>query len=327
MTEDIRKIVTTRVIDDLRPIEGADRIELAVVGGWHVVVRKGEFEPGEEVFYFEIDSFLPASVEPFAFLSEKSAKTAISPEGQDVRGHVLRTMRLRGQLSQGLILKKSAVAEEDIAQVFKWEAPLPTGYGAAIGSFPYFIQKTDAERVQNLSVEFLEREVFGKDNHWRWSATEKIDGTSSTWYMDPEKGLRAFGRNWELSLEESGMFRSIAEKYNIAEKLIAGQWVQGEIYGPGVQKNPLNMPELSLAIFNWDGIFPDLPYVPMPRLDVADSIEGILAQVDGLISLVNPSRQAEGIVWWDISSVKHPELGYRECFKTINNNYLAHQKD
>ena len=54
MTEDIRKIVTTRVIDDLRPIEGADRIELAVVGGWHVVVRKGEFEPGEEVFYFEI---------------------------------------------------------------------------------------------------------------------------------------------------------------------------------------------------------------------------------------------------------------------------------
>lgn len=322
----MRQLVKTQTIGQIRPIPDADAIEVASVGGWDVVVRKGEFEEGEEVLYFEIDSFLPATVEAFAFLSEKSGRTVISPEGKDVYGHVLRTIRLRGQLSQGLILKKDAVSVEDLAQVFKWEPPLPTGYGAAIGRFPSFIQKTDAERVQNVTPEFLAslEPLF-------WLATEKIDGTSSTWYMDPDKGLRAFGRNWELSLEESGMFAAIANKYQLAEKLLPGEWIQGEIYGPGVQKNPLRVPELQLAVFNWKSRSPldlGLPEPPdFPSLNVPSTIEEALAQVDGLKSLVNPDKQAEGIVWWDVRNVPHPELGHRACFKAINNAYLLKQKD
>lgn len=323
-----RELVTTRTISRISRIENADAIEAATVDGWTVVVRRGEFTVGEEVLYFEIDSFLPTSVKAFEFLAAKHCRTVISPEGKEVIGHLLRTVRLRGQLSQGLILKKDAVTEEEIAQVFKWEPPLPTGYGAAIGRFPDFIQKSDAERVQNVSPEFL---LYCVPVYW--TATEKIDGTSSTWYMDPDKGLRAFGRNWELSLEEPGLFRSIAEKYRIAEKLEPGEWVQGEIYGPGVQKNPLRVPDLRLAVFNWNERSPELiglPRVPTyeyKEMILPNTIEEILAQVDGLKSLINPERQAEGLVWWDISNHKYKDLGYRSCFKAINNSYILSKKE
>ena len=54
--KDIRKLVSIKKIDKLKEIEGADKIELAIIGGWQTVVMKGQFEPNEDVIYFEIDS-------------------------------------------------------------------------------------------------------------------------------------------------------------------------------------------------------------------------------------------------------------------------------
>ena len=141
--KDIRKLVSIKKIDKLKEIEGADLIELAIIGGWQAVVIKGQFEPNEEVIYFEIDSFLPDTVEQFKFLTDKNSKEVISPAGTLVKGHVLKTIRLRGELSQGLVqkinifeglsdlLEKSENKTETVAQyfkdlgVFKYEKPLP----------------------------------------------------------------------------------------------------------------------------------------------------------------------------------------------------------
>src|SRR5262245_53917451 len=94
-----RKLVTLEKIAALEPIPGADAIDAATVRGWTVVVKKREFQLGEDVVYFEIDSFLPLDDERFAFLEPRGSKTV-----EGVRGHVLKTVRLRGVYSQGLVL-------------------------------------------------------------------------------------------------------------------------------------------------------------------------------------------------------------------------------
>jgi RNA ligase (TIGR02306 family) len=99
MSENKRKLVTVRQIDNLEPIDGADAIEVATIEGWKVVVKKGEFKVGEQCVYFEIDSFLPEGNPAWQFLVDKQGR-----EFEGVRGHRLRTIKLRGVLSQGLAL-------------------------------------------------------------------------------------------------------------------------------------------------------------------------------------------------------------------------------
>ena len=98
-----RKLASFRAVDAIEPIEGADAIELAVIGGWKVVTKKGEFQPGDPCVYFEIDSFMPDGVPAWQFLVDKSARIF-----NGVKGHKLRTIKLRGQISQGLILPTRA---------------------------------------------------------------------------------------------------------------------------------------------------------------------------------------------------------------------------
>lgn len=60
-------------IDDIRPIEGADSVEIAVVGGWTIMVKQKQFQKGDWAIYFEIDSKVP-EIEPFEFLASKHYK-------------------------------------------------------------------------------------------------------------------------------------------------------------------------------------------------------------------------------------------------------------
>src|SRR5574344_797549 len=84
---DVRKIVSKKVINSIKAIEGADRIELAIIGGWQVVVRKGEFKVGDEVYYFEIDAFLPQGVAQFEHLMKSGVKNVVKEDGSTVTGH------------------------------------------------------------------------------------------------------------------------------------------------------------------------------------------------------------------------------------------------
>jgi len=163
-----RKLVTVRTIDAVDPIIGADLIEVASIGGWKVVIKKGEFQSGDQAVYFEIDSFLPEGNSAWQFLIDKSSRTF---EGG--KGHKLRSIKLRGVVSQGLVLPMKAFPEiteeffrltaevdgriedfdfSELLGVKKWEATLPACLqGQAAGLFPSYIRKTDQERCQNLS--------------------------------------------------------------------------------------------------------------------------------------------------------------------------------
>lgn len=147
----MRKLATIRVANALNPIVGADAIEAVRVDGWVCVSKKGEFQVGDKGIYFEIDSFLNGQDERFNFL----AKQFITFEGQ--KGARLRTIRLRGQLSQGLFLPLAKFPElqgmevgTDVTEmlgVTKWEPPMPAQLaGEVIGVFPHYIGKTDQER-------------------------------------------------------------------------------------------------------------------------------------------------------------------------------------
>ena len=103
----MRKLASLVEIDKILPIEGADKIEVAtMVGkGWKVVVAKDEFKPGDLAVYFEIDSYLPADDERYAFLSERCLRKFVSKSGQVIRdGIKIKTIKLRGQVSQGLLI-------------------------------------------------------------------------------------------------------------------------------------------------------------------------------------------------------------------------------
>lgn len=101
----MRKLASIKIIDNIKPIEGADMIELASVGGWNVVVAKDVgHKVGDRVVYCEIDSFLPIR-EEFEFLRKSSYKKMVD----GTEGFRLRTRKLRNQVSQGLILPLSAL--------------------------------------------------------------------------------------------------------------------------------------------------------------------------------------------------------------------------
>lgn len=192
----MRKLATIQAVAALLPIPGADKIEVAQIGGWNVVVKKGEFQVGDLGVYFEIDSFLPAAHPAFAFLA-KDAK-----ERSGVMRVRLKTIRLRKQLSQGLILpiasfpelSKSVLGLQKLAEgddvtgilnIEKYEPPEevsanggPADSRSRTSQWPFFIQKTDQERVQNVLPQLERAAASGED----FEITTKLDGSSMTVY-------------------------------------------------------------------------------------------------------------------------------------------------
>ena len=102
-----RKLASIVEISKVSPIEGADKLEVAeMVGkGWKVVIQKDEFHPGDLAVYFEIDSFLDPNDERYSFLKERSLRRFVSKSGNVLReGIKIKTIKLRGQISQGLLM-------------------------------------------------------------------------------------------------------------------------------------------------------------------------------------------------------------------------------
>ena len=323
-----RQLVTARRISDLRPIEGADRIELAIVDGWQVVVKKGEYMRGDLAIYFEIDSAIPAEG-VFSFLAERSPKKVVN--GRTC--HVVRTAKLRGAISQGLLMPPEELGLTTLSEgqdltewakhklrVTKYEKPLPADNGKTEGHFPtHIVRKTDSERVQNLTGNWEEIQEY------IWVATEKIDGTSSTFAMT-EEGLIVCSRNYAIK-EGDNLYWNIARQYGL-DTMPVGYVVQGEIYGEGIQGNKLDVRGKHLAVFNmirtkeqWDGELPTVPtYFGMK---LPKTIDEAIEQADGIKSLINSGRLAEGIVWKTFETV--PCLG-RNTFKVISNKWLLKDK-
>ena len=88
-----RELAYVVIIDGIEPIPGYDRVESAIVGGWHVIVQKDQFKVGDPAIYFEIDSRVPSDRECFAFLEKRHYK--------------VKTLKMCKTISQGLLMHAS----------------------------------------------------------------------------------------------------------------------------------------------------------------------------------------------------------------------------
>ncbi|MES2704696.1 MAG: RNA ligase (ATP) [Bacteroidota bacterium] len=334
-----RKLASIQTVSDIQPIEGADLIEVATVRGWKLVVKKNEYKSGDLAIYCEIDSFLPIRPE-YEFLRKSSHKKM-----GDVEGFRLRTVKLRGQVSQGLLLPMetligradiidlSVISEgDDVTQalgIVKYEPPIPAQLaGVMRGVFPSFIPKTDEERVQNLT-DIYEALVAKGD---RYYTTEKLDGSSVTYYHN--EGL--FGvcsRNLDLLETPENSLWKVARTLDMERKLsVLGNFaLQGELIGEGVQGNPYKLRGQTVKFFNCFNINTQcyLPYnlfksiidtmglESVPVLEDAyrlpPSIDVLLQQAEGR-SCLSPQAEREGII------IRSHDRSV--SFKVISNKFL-----
>ena len=221
-----RELAYVVKIDNIIPIDGADRVEQAVVGGWHIMVRKGQFNVGDKAVYFEIDSKVPER-EPYMFLADKhfKIKTQKYFKGTVISQGLLMAFEdfdwAENKYEVGTFLTKElgvtyAVEEDNKRKsnitkydkmyqrhldLFKKHKILRKIFKTNIGkkilfiflgkkrdtrNWPAWVVKTDEERVQNMPF------LFPGDPDKKWVVTEKIDGTSTTFTMKGRKKKEEF---------------------------------------------------------------------------------------------------------------------------------------
>jgi hypothetical protein len=398
--EGIRQLAYVVLIDKIEPIVGSDNCESAVVGGWHIMVRKGQFNIGDPAIYFEIDSKVPADRECFAFLEKrhykvKTQKFTFGGKGNFISQGLLMHpsdfgwhVTLQGEIDDGeqihtpvdesrFLTKQLGVTyadEEDNARkaapvdkykkmaqrhaaIFKkpWARwMMHREWGRKIMFFffgkkkdkkngwPSWVSKTDEERVQNMP--------WILEDSGDWVATEKIDGTSTTFTMKRGKfGKKnfyvcsrnvCFGEENKPCYYDTNVYWEMAKKYNIfevlskmLEKYPQEEWItiQGETYGEGVQKRDYSLTGHDFAAFNL--IFSSkgrvgtmemlkilaeygVPCVPVleacMKINQFENVDAILAYADG--NSVKDDKPREGIVFRSTDGTK--------SFKAVSNSFL-----
>ncbi len=327
-----RKLASIQKVKALSAIEGADAIETATVLGWQVVTKKNEFNVGDLCVYCEIDSHLPEKPE-FEFLRP--------------RKFVIKTVRLRGQISQGIcfplsILPSDTPLEEgldvtEVLEITKYEPPLSAGLGGQTkGYFPGFMPKTDETRVQVLE------DVLEQHRNKIFYVSEKVDGASMTCYLK-EGEFGVCSRSLELVESTDSLYWVCARKLNLENKLksLSGDFAfQGELAGEKIQSNRLKLKGLHFFVFNIFNIkeyrylnyqeFRDtanqlgletVPIVEENFLLTTEITVNYLVNYSINKSLLNTQAWREGIVLRPLIEAKDNYLG-RLSFKAINPEYL-----
>lgn len=396
-----RELAYVVIVDAITPIEGYDRVELAHIGGWTIVVGKGEFKTGDPAIYFEIDSKLP-EVEPFTnmeFLTKKKYK--------------IKTQKMCKSLSQGLLMSAAnfgwtadpnykciyniketetydveddsrfltkklnvtyTISEDNTRkavstdkykkmaqrhgklfskQPFRWLMKRTWGKKLLFVFFgrkrdkksewPSWVAKTDEERVQNMPWILNDKEP--------WIATEKIDGTSTTFTLKRGKWFQkdefyvcsrnvVFDKPDKTCFYDTNVYIEMAEKYHIYDKMKKllnndfkdCEWItiQGETYGPGIQKRDYHAPGHAFMAFNFitskDGRWGtekmidllqgqmNIPCVPVldTNFILPDTVEELLAYATAESVCDHDLR--EGIVFRSKDGSK--------SFKAVSNEFL-----
>lgn len=335
-----RKMAEIVKVDDVLPHPNADLLEICKIRGWKVVTKIGEFKKGEHAAYFSIDAWIPNEVAPFL------SKDKEPREFNGVKGERLRTVKLRKQISQGLLLplqyldggyikvgdckKTFRPFEEDIQDALniqKYEPPIPVSMSGEVRChYPTHLSpKSDQWRVQNL-VDDLE-----SFNGITFEITEKLDGSSAS-FIVCDDDYHVCSRN--LSLKEGkNIFWQIENKFDILNKIRQSKknvCVQGEVIGQGIQKNAYNT-DLDFYVYNVYDIDNKRFMLPNERRKFVNSIglkhvpvletfefyfddvEDILGYADGK-SKLNNNTNREGIVFKSVDD----EIQ----FKAISNNWL-----
>lgn len=343
----MRKLATIRRIAAIRPIPDADKICAYQVDAWWLVDQKDAYNVGDLVIYVEIDSWMPNSLAPF--LSKGQPPRVF----EGIPGERLRTVRLRGQVSQGLLLSLNVLPSPDrfLAEVgddvtaqlgiIKYEPPIPAELAGLVkGAFPSVFPKTDEERIQNLVNEWPHLSQL------TYEVTEKLEGASmSVGLIDNE--FVVCTRNMNLKESESNTLWVIARKYDLETKMrsqgLNNIIFQGELIGEGIQKNYYGIKGHEFYVFAMYDIQSAAYVTPGERgavsfalglkhapvilssisLKEGHTIESLLAMADGP-SQINPNKKREGLVFKAAEGMVHE--GGQEHFKVISNAYLLKQE-
>ena len=334
-----RKLACIQQIAEVSPIPNSDNLSHYRINGWWVVDRKDMYNVGDLVIYLEVDSWVPHELA--AFLSKGKEPR----EFNGVKGERLRTIKLRGALSQGLILP---IPEQistfgyvydippvgtDVTELLgiqKYEKPLHASLaGMAKSNFPSFLRKTDQERVQNIDLSQLLGQQF--------EVTEKLDGSSMTiYYNEGEWGVCS--RNIDLKLDQEGnafvdMFHKLKPSIE-AEMNGTNFAIQGELIGGKIQGNPYKLNDFKFYVFSifsidYQEYFP--PYSAkatakafgLEYVRVLDTITltstdrtKLLSNADGTSVLADTPR--EGLVYKSTTT--------QSSFKVISNKWLLNNE-
>ena len=333
-----RKLGSVVVIDDVLEHTNADALEIACVKGWRVVVSKtrDQYARGDRAVYMEVDTVVPE-----ALLEGRAEHAILQP-----KRFAIKTQKIRGQVSQGILFRMDILPEDarataavgddvtdTLGLTLKAAPEVPSN---CLERFPARVPRTDEERVQNLQG--VLRELEGVELY----ATEKLDGQSFTAFL-LDGAFSVASRNWVVTDESDhhkvaaaigleGLMRA-AGLDNIA--------IQGELIGPGVQKNRYNKEERSVQFFSVYDVakevyvpFPQaeklvketlgLPWVPvvLPTFVVGpDTTAQQLVDMAEGRSVLNKNAWREGLVFRAVEEATHPTLG-RVSFKAISNKYL-----
>lgn len=342
----MRKLASIQTVKAIAPIEGADKIETATILGWSCVVLKGKYKVGDLCVYCEVDSLIPRTEwSEFLFKGDDKKKDTFR----------LKTIRLRGQVSQGLVLPIDVIPtspQEDgkpfyqygmyqegidvteILGIEKYEPPIPAQLqGQVRGMRPSFIPKTDETRIQ------AEPQVLERHKGKRFYITEKIDGSSMTAYInDGEFGVCS--RKIDLKETEENTFWKVARALDLEgklRKLNRNLAIQGELHGEGIQGNKYKLKGQDFRAFNIYDIdkaqflsFHDfktlcehLGVCTVPKVNeitLNHTVEE-LVEMSKDMSRLNPKTKREGIVLRPIVEERDSDLG-RLSFKVINPEFL-----
>lgn len=338
MSDIERKLASVEAILEVKDIPDADFIQAYKVKGWWVVDAKGKYTAGDLVVYCEIDSWIPTSVAPFLSKGKE-------PKMYDgISGERLRTAKLKKQLSQGLLLSiehciETSGCTSPLVEGFdctewlgitKWEAPVPAQLaGQARGLLPSGVIKTDQPRVQNIS-NYLD-DYYGL----QFEITEKLHGSSCTFFLDNENEFHVCSRNLDLKYDENNSFWKAAIKYGIEAKMkslhLNNVAIQGELIGEGICGNQYKV-ILDFYVFDILNTACGTYYSSYARKNVVDNLglnhvpivcyevlndkytcESILDTAEGLSKLNGSTR--EGLVW---KCIENPSFS----FKAISDKWL-----
>lgn len=367
-----RKLASIQRVLALEPIEGADKIEVATILGWRVVVEKGLYKEGDLVIYCEVDSLLPIRPE-FEFLERGGARKKMLVDGKEVEGYRVKTIKLRGQISQGIVfplsildvkelkaedLEFSMVTDDNgklaylngslpegtdltkMMGVHKYEMPLPSDLaGKARGGWPGMLPKTDEPRLQ--AHPYILEDYAGVEFY----VTEKIDGSSVTVFVsNKDNELHVCGRTIDWLDDGKNTIWRVVKELGVEEKLRSINYgggfiaLQGEIFGPNIQSNPLKQSKVHIRFYNaynytqgqYLGYAEFKLYMEQVELDTVPVIDEhfkLLPTVDEMVkyatrnSVINPDVKLEGLVFRPLMEYRDPDLG-RLSFKVISPEYL-----
>ena len=241
------KLASLEIIKDIQPHPNADRLDVAKVLSWQVVVERNKFKEGDKVVFVVIDTILPKAPWSEFLVDSKNPDKPIR----------LKTAKIRQVFSQGLVLPLSVLDGNSFAAstwqvgadvgaelgVKKYEKELSASLSGEIaGSFPaYLVSQTDEDN--GLSNPDIVEAVLKHDI----TITKKYDGSSCTIVIDKGQITHVCSRRLSLKESASNAFWHVARKLTIPENFTGV--IQGEVCGSGIQSNNYKLLEPTLFVY------------------------------------------------------------------------------